>query len=368
MTYRVHEGDFSSFWTVPWRIHPSDYPGAQPMRSDLERMIDGAANPVFDGPGRITFFTLERDREPVGRVTAHIHDAANRRHGTRRGCFGLLEVDDDLRAAAPLLDAACAWLKTRGCDEVVGSLDMTAMQPMGIVTGGFEHAPYVEQAYNAPHVPRLLEGLGFERAFPMRTFELDLASVGPSVRDALRRGRDGCEEVACRPVRRRGLRRSMETCRTVLNDSFSENPLFVPLSSAEFEAQARDLTWILDERLSSVWTRDDRAVGAVVCIPDLNPLLRATRSRVRLSTPWHLFRHRRRCRRAIILFGGVAPEERGRGLAGLMLDRTLTALRAGHYRTLSFTWIGDDNAASLKQMEKLGARPMHRVHLYGKNL
>lgn len=368
MTYRLREGHFPSFRDVPWRIHPPGYPGAQPMSADLKRMVDGSANPVFDGPDRVTFFTLEQSGKPVGRVTAHIHDTANRRHGTRRGCFGLLEVEDDPAAAAALLDAVGSWLKDRGCDEMVGSFNMTAMQQMGVVTDGFEHAPYVEQAYNAPYVPRLLEGLGFERTFPMRTFELDLASVGSGVRRTLGRGRKACKGVSCRPVRRRGLKRSMETCRIVLNDSFSANPLFVPLSAAEFEAQARDLTWVLDERLSSVWTRSDRPVGALVCIPDLNPLLRATRSRLRLSTPWHLFRHRRRCRRAIILFGGVVTEERGRGLAGLMLERTLTALDAGGYRTLSFTWVGDDNAASLKQMEKLGARPMHRVHLYGRAL
>jgi len=368
MRYQVREGDFRSFRDVPFLIHRADYPGAEPMTGDLKQMLDGARNPTFDGPDRVTFFTAERDGEPVGRITAHIHDRANRQFDARQGYFGFLDVIDDPEAARALLDAAAWWLKVRGCTEVVGSVNMTAMQQMGIVTGGFEHVPYVEQAYNASHIPRLLECHGFARTFPMRTFEVNLASVGPLLTDPLRARLKASADVDCRPIRRRGLRRSMEVCRRILNDTFSENPLFVPLSTAEFEAQAEGLTWILDARLSSVWTREERPVGVVVCIPDLGPLLRATRSRLGPSTPWHLLRHRLRRRRAIILFGGVVKDERGRGLAALMLERTIEALREGGYETLSFTWIGDDNRASLKQMERLGARPMHRVHLYRRSM
>jgi GNAT superfamily N-acetyltransferase len=368
MSCEVRERDFASFWEVPWQVYPSSYPGAQPMRGDLEKMVDGGRNPVFDGPDRVTFFTVVRNGSPVGRVTAHVHDRANRHLGLRRGYFGFLDVADDRDAASTLLDAACGWLRDRGCNEVMGNVNMTAMQQMGIVTHGFEHAPYVDQAYNAPHIPELLERLGFERTFPMRTLELDVQSARPVLSDAMRRRLTASDEVSCRPVRRRGLERSMDVCRRILNETFSENPLFVPLSPAEFEAQAEGLTWILDERLSSVWTRGERSVGVLVCIPDLNPLLRATRSRLGLSAPWHLLRHRRRRRRAIILFGGVVKEERGKGLGALMLDRTLTALRSGGYETLSFTWIGDDNRASLSQVRRLGARRMHRVHLYRRSL
>jgi len=30
------------------------------------------------------------------------------------------------------------------------------------------------------------------------------------------------------------------------------------------------------------------------------------------------------------------------------------------------TWISDENTASLRQMEKLGARRLHRLHLFRK--
>ena len=43
--------------------------------------------------------------------------------------------------------------------------------------------------------------------------------------------------------------------------------------------------------------------------------------------------------------------------------RFALALQQAGYRTLGGTWIADINAPSLRQIEKAGARPLHRLHL-----
>jgi hypothetical protein len=53
---------------------------------------------------------------------------------------------------------------------------------------------------------------------------------------------------------------------------------------------------------------------------------------------------------------------------GAMLARTVTALKDACYESLGVTWISDVNAASLRQMERLGARPLQRLHLFRKGL
>jgi hypothetical protein len=243
------------------------------------------------------------------------------------------------------------------------------MQQMGVVTDGFENAPYVDQAYNAPRVPALLEALGFERTFPMSTFELEIGAMDAEALDRLAGGAVADrDDLRCVPVLRRGLAGTMETCRELLNASFARNPLFVPIEREAFQAQARELTWIMDERLSSVWTLGGVSSGVLVCIPDLNPFLAATGSRLRALTPVHFVRHRLRRRRALLVFSGVLPSTQGQGLAGLMLHRTLQELVRAGYTSLGITWIQDDNVASLRQMEKIGARRLHRLHLFRRSL
>ena len=51
-----------------------------------------------------------------------------------------------------------------------------------------------------------------------------------------------------------------------------------------------------------------------------------------------------------------------------MLNRVITALKDGGYRQLGITWIADQNKASLRQMEKIGARRLQRLHLFRKSL
>jgi hypothetical protein len=51
-----------------------------------------------------------------------------------------------------------------------------------------------------------------------------------------------------------------------------------------------------------------------------------------------------------------------------MLHRVATALKSAGYARLGITWIADVNGASLRQVERLGARRLHRLHLFTKRV
>jgi hypothetical protein len=51
-----------------------------------------------------------------------------------------------------------------------------------------------------------------------------------------------------------------------------------------------------------------------------------------------------------------------------MFHRTLTALRAAGYEQMGVTWVGDENVASLRQLQKMGAKPLHRLELFRKGV
>lgn len=367
--YAVVEGDFDAFFAVPFNCY-ADTPYVSPMKSDLRRILDGARNPLFrDGHGEFTFYTVARNGVALGRIVAHVHHAANQRFRLRRGSFGFFDCADDRAVASALLTAAEAWLRTRGCTEAVGNLNLTPAQQMGVVTEGFEHAPYTDMLYNPPHIPRLLEAAGYTRVFPMSTFELDLERFGPDVLLGPKQHELlASPALTWRLLKRRGFERFMEETRQLLNASFATNPMFVPVTAAEFLFQVREMMWIVDERLSPIVYGPEGPVAVGVCIPDLNPFLRETRSRFRWNTPLAFLRHRLSRRRAVMIFGAVHPAWQNRGLAGAMLYRGVTALRAAGYRWVGVTWISDVNPSSLKQMERLKAKRLHRLHLFQKQL
>jgi len=363
MTTEILERDFEAFFEVPFAVYGPDTPYVSPMKSDLRRFLSAQANPLFDADDDLSFFVARRSGKPLGRIVVHHHRASNALYGTNRASFGFFDCADDAEAAACLLEAASAWASRKGFDELVGNFNLTAMQQCGVQTGGFEHAAYTDMIVNPPHIPAQLRASGFEAFFPMRTFELDLANANvPS------HGSPEAVQGSFASVRRRDFRQRMEEARQVLNDGFAENPMFVPLTPEEFDFQAGEMMAIIDPRLSSLLKIDGEPVGVVICIPDLTGFMRAGRSRLGLLTPWHYLRHRFNRKRAVIIFYSVNRDRHGQGIMGRMLRRTLHALRDGGYEKLGITWIADENAASLRQMEKLGATPLHHLHLFRKAL
>ena len=369
MTLRLEEGNFEAFFRCPFDIYPSSSPYVSPLKSDLQRFVDPARNPLLKQGGYLHYFTVHEGDRVLGRLVAHNHPASDQRHGLRRGCFGFFDCCDRQEVAQMLLAAAESLARQHGCNELVGNVNLTAMQQMGVMTEGFARSPYIDQVYSPPWLPGLLEACGYRSDFGMTTFELSLADART---DALQLAAEGAKvrerTVRMRTVRWWNFRRQMrETC-DILNGGFAGNPLFVPLTHTEFWFQAGEMLWIMDRHISLIAEVDGQPAGVVVCIPDLNPLLRATGSRLRWTTPWHYLRHRLRRDRAVVIFYSVMPAVQGQGLNSLLLHELLRRLKARGYRSLGVTWIGDSNHASLRQMYKLGAEPLHRLRLFGKAL
>ena len=243
------------------------------------------------------------------------------------------------------------------------------MQMAGVVTSGFEAQPYTDMMWSAPHISAHLERNGYVATFPMVTFETELASVPDAYLDHPKLTAIAADpRVTWHPITRASFKDRLEDARLVLNAGFDRNPMFVPLSAAEYTFQAGEMMWIMDPRLSVVVHYEGKPVGVIVCIPDLNPFVKAVGGRVSWTTPWHFIRHRLRRDRAVIIYYSVAAELHGRGLNGAMLARVVRAARKAGYRKLGTTWIADVNIASLKQMERIGAKPLQRLHLFTKTL
>lgn len=367
--FELREGDLDSFFAAPFTAYGASSLYVSPMKRDLMRYLDAARNPLFRAGNPRRFFTVHRDGQVLGRIVAHLHGASNRLHGLSRCYFGFFDCADEFLAAETLLRAAEAFAREQDCRELAGNFNLTAMQQIGVLTGGFERSPYTDMMYNPPHVPALLERLGYERFFPVTTFEVDLQACDPAaILGGKGRAAQSNRDFRWVGIDRRHFRARLEEARVVLNDGFAQNPMFVPLTEDEFRFHAGEMLWILDPRISCVVQANGAPAGVVVCIPDVNPFLASCASRVRWDTPLRYLWHRWHRRRAVIIYYSVARNYQGRGLNSAMLYRVVSTLRDAGYERLGVTWISDQNAPSLQQMRKIGAQPYQRLHLFRKQL
>ena len=369
MSVEIKQGDAQAFFDAPFEAYGANSAYVSPLKSDLMRFTDATKNPLFtDGKSGIASFTAHRDGQLLGRITAHDHLASNTQYGLKRGYFGYFDCADDAEAGAALLTAAEGWARARGHDEIMGNFNLTAMQQIGVVTDGFEVPPYTDLVWNPAHIPQLLEANGYAREFPMTTFEVDLKAAEPPKIGPKQQAILDDPDFAFAPISRWNVRERMEQARGLLNAAFANNPMFVPVSETEFHFQAKDMAWIIDPRISALLTYKGEPAATILCVPDMNPFLRRTRSRVGLTTPWHFLRHKIVNRRAVLIFSAVRPDLQGQGVNPVVLRHVIMALQKAGYATLGNTWIGDENKASLAQKTKAGADQLHRLHLYRKAL
>ena len=365
----LREGDFEAFFNTPFEVYGEDTPYVSPMKSDLRRFYTPGDNPLFPNADNFALFTAHRDGKILGRIGAHVHPTSNQTHGTNTAYFAYFDCADDAEAASALLNAAENWASKRGFDTLAGNFNLTAMQQIGIMTGGFDGVPYVDQVYGPPHIARLLTDNGYDAYFPMHTFETDLEAfdpapmLGPAQREIL-----ASPDWTLAPVTPKDIPARLDDARELLNSGFANNPMFVPLTKEEFDFQAKELKWIIDPRITAVLHYQGKPAGIVLVIPDLNPFIRATRSRISWTTPWHFLVNRLKRDRALVVYLSVRSDLQGKGIMGAMLATLLPKMREAGYRKLGITWIWDENHGSLRQMERIGAKPLHRANLFRKSL
>lgn len=367
MSVTIETGQFEPFFAAPFAAYGAGSPYVAPLKSDLAKWLSDK-NPLFRGASELAYFTAHRDGKLLGRITAHVHAESNAKFVESRACFGFFDCADDSEAASALLTRAEDWARVRGFDRIAGNFNLTAMQQIGIVTDGFEHPPYLDQMWNAPHIPRLLKANGYSATFPMTTFELDLAAREIPPLGEKQRAIADDPRFAFIPITRRNLEARLDDVRVILNASFADNPMFVPLTKEEFDFQVGGLKLILDPRLSAIVHRDGAPAACVVAVPDVNPLLRRVGSRMGLHAVWPFLKHRFTNDRAVAIIAGVIPEYQNTGVAPVLIQQILLNMKTAGYRTMGNTWIHDDNVKSLAQPRRMGAEPRHRLHLFEKRL
>jgi len=364
----LKERDINSFFQVPFEIYPSDFKFVSMLKSDLKRFLS-TKNPLFKSDKDFNFYTAYRDGKKVGRIVTHIHHESNKLHHWNRSYFGFFDCIDDIEVAKALLNKAEEFGRSHQCSEVLGNFNLTAMQQAGVVTKIFKQYHYTDQVYAPEYIAKLLAQCGFRPQFRMHTHEVDVASFNPETllgpkQKAILENKDF---TFC-TLKDDPLPEVMEAMRLCLNNGFSDNPMFVPLSKEEIYFQAKDMMMIVDEKITVVAKYKGSPVGVVICIPNLNPFLTNIGSKLGITTPWYLLKHKFQKDSAVIIFYSVYKEFHSQGLNGLMLYKVQSALKSEGYKKLGGTWIADENLASLRQAEKLGASVMHELHLFQKDL
>ncbi len=365
---KIIEKDFESFFQVPFILRRSNSLYASTFKPDLKKILS-LENPIFKSTDDFTYFTIFKDNKLAGRITAHVHHAFNERYQTKKCYFGLFECVNDQEVADELFDCAEQFAISKGFTELTGNFNLTAMQEMGVMVNGFDKEPYILQSYGLPYYADLMVNAGFTPTFPMSTYEIDLTKIdAEAILSPKQKAILGNPEFEFLPISRSMYKGIKVDILDIFNKGFDQNPLFVPISMAEFDFQAKDLVYFMDSHISFLVKHNGVPVGVSIHVPDINPLLRATGSKLSLSFLYHFIKLKMKRERTLCIFSAILPEYQKQGVLGTMLHLTLKAMQKRGYKTFGITWISEQNKGSLRKIEDAKAAKLHDLRIFEKKL
>src|ERR1700684_876653 len=148
--------ELSKFIKLPWRLYRDEPNWVAPLVMELKKRLDQRKNPFFEH-AEAQYFLAYRDGRPIGRISAHIDRNFNEFQDNKWGLFGWFECEDDPEAVRALLDTAEGWLRERGRDRMVGPMDFTTNDEIGVLIAGHEHQPIILCPWHHSYYQRLFE-------------------------------------------------------------------------------------------------------------------------------------------------------------------------------------------------------------------
>jgi GNAT superfamily N-acetyltransferase len=364
--------ELKRFVKVPFRLHRDHPQWVPPPVFERMQFLDRGKNPYFEH-AEAEFFVAERDGEPVGRITAQVDERWDEHQGGRDGMFGFFESVEDGEVARALLDAAEGWLRARGRERVLGPMDFTTNDEVGLLVEGYELRPMILQNWHPPFYRELFEGLGYAKAIDLLMWYLELGKLkegdqfAPEIHAAAEKAlRD--EGISIRNIDKGNLGEEMRRFTEVYNEAWADNWGFVPATGAEVEFHAKMLKQVIDEDWAFVAEKEGETVGVALTLPDINQALAKMGGRL-LPLGWLRFLlAKRKIDRVRVFALGVKHDYRHSGVAAGLYLKHLEAATPDGVPGGETGWILETNGPMNRAMEGMGGEIVKRYRIYEKAL
>jgi hypothetical protein len=358
--------ELTMFVDLPFTVHKENPLWVAPLKSQERALLTPGKHPFWEFARRELFLAL-RDGRPVGRIAAIVDENYNSYACQSCGAFGFFECMDDGEAAAALIDNARAWLKSENMAFMRGPLNPSTNYACGLLVDGFDLAPAVMMPWNPPYYAVLLERLRLRKEQDLFAWLIERDRIKSPDWLAAEIARLKAENrFTCRSSGKATLTEDIRAMLDIYRESWAENWGFSPLSRAESAQLVNELKRILNPQYFILFFHDNEAVGGVVALPDMNPLLKRLNGKIGITAPWHWWRAlpeiRSGCR--TILFG-IKDTYRLMGLPLLLFDLLLETMRKNpRFQWVEGSWVLEDNTSTNDLLEDFSGRITKRYRIY----
>ena len=361
--------DRKAFVDFAWEVYKDDPAWVPPLKDEVHGLITPGKNPWFEH-ARAQFWIAERDGQAVGRISAQVDELVQQHMGKGIGQWGFLDALDGETAAA-LIKTAEGWLRDQGMTSALGPISLSIWDEPGLEIEGFDESPTAMMGHHKPEYQAWIEAAGYGKAKDLLTYSLNITNWEDPVINRLIEMGERNSRIRIREIDKSGFAEESRLILNLLNEAWSDNWGYVPLTEAEIAYAGKKLKPIIFKELVRVAEYDGEPVAFMLTIPDINELTKDLNGELFpfnfIKLLWRL--RKPRTRRLRVPLMGVAKKLHGSRLASqlafMMIEFTrrdaVTKYGATHGE---FGWILEDNKGMLSIAELPGARVNHRYRIY----
>ena len=270
------KADLKAFVELPYRLYADDPNWVPPLRGEVYALLTPGKNPWFEH-GEAQYFLAERDGAVVGRISAHLDHLALKQPpeqgmGPGVGFWGLFEGEDDAAFKA-LIAVAEDWLRDRGMNRSMGPVSLSIWDEPGLLVEGHDRPPTVMMGYDHAAYQPWVEGAGYESVEDLYTYALRIDEGFPELINRVVAMGEKSGRIKIRHVDKSRFDEEAALIMGILNNAWSDNWGFVPITDAEIAYAGKKLKPLVYEDLIRVAEVDGEPVAFLMAIPDLNEKL-----------------------------------------------------------------------------------------------
>jgi hypothetical protein len=265
--------DRKRFIELPFELYRHDPNWRAPLKMEVRDLMSPKANPWFEH-ARARFWLAERDGRVVGRISGQVDELVLQHMGAGTGQWGMFEAVDEQAVADALIETAEAWLREQGMTRALGPFSLSVWDEPGLLVGGFHLPPTVMMGHHLPYYERLIEARGYRGVKDLYTYELDISGGFPEKVNRIVAAAEGSSRIRVRNVDKSKFDQEAALILDILNDAWSDNWGFIPLTPHEVEHVGKKLKPIVYEDLIRVCELDGEPVAFMITLPDINELTR----------------------------------------------------------------------------------------------
>ncbi len=371
------KADKKAFVDFAWDVYKDDPAWVPPLKDEVMGLITAGKNPWFDH-GEAAFWVARRGDKIVGRISAQVDELVQKHWEQGLGHWGMFEALDEAAAHA-LIATAEDWLRGKSMVKSMGPISLSIWDEPGLEIEGFDEPPTAMMGHHRPAYQGWVEGAGYAKAKDLLTYGLDIRNwEDPLITRLIAMGEKN-PKLVIRKVDKSNFGAEAEIILNLLNDAWSDNWGFVPLTDKEIAYAGKKLKPIIFEDLVRIAEYDDgtgmKPVAFMLTIPDINELTKDLNGELFpfnwIKLLWRL--RKPRARRLRVPLMGVAKAYHGSRLATQLAFMMIEYIRRDGTQKYGathgeFGWILEDNKGMLSIAQLPGAVINHRFRIYDKAL